>query len=294
MRHARQSTIFLLSATLLLSGCATNGKSGSQGYRPSAESEPEPRKSSPKTPIPPPPAPAAYGVSHVKSVGFLRVFGSKYKAADRSCGTAPYKEGCNPAPKRGLLDRLRGKSKFKLFGCCKTDATSCDDSEQCCTTDVCVDEACGDKPGCQQECNNDCANFGLQCGEGCDNDRHPCLAERLEDPFLDEVQAQESASEQPQVPASAEMIPAVPTPQALFPSPYTGVSSGKPTDSYFPTEFGRQRSIVEPPRWQGRQAARSTAKYHSVTLETSASTESTPAPRVPLQFMIQPRQYFGR
>ena len=201
MRHTRQSTIFLLSATLFLSGCATSGKSTS----PPHDHDPEPALRSARRPSPPPPAPAAYGISHVKTIGFLRAFSSKDDAADRSCGMAPCAEGCCPAPRSHA------------------------------------------------------------------NDRHPCLAERLEDPFLDQLPEQESKPEQPQAPQSHPAPPAARKHQALSPLPHTGVSTGRPSDSYFPTKSGRQRSIVEPPRWQERHTTRSAATYHSVTQETKST-----------------------
>ena len=316
MRHARLSTIFLLSAALLLSGCATNGKPASQRH------DPEPTESSPTRITPPPPAPAAYGISHVKTIGFLRAFGSKDCADDRSCATDPCTEGCtegcSSVPQCGLFGCLHGKNLTKLFGHCKSDDASYFGSKICCLkslpawwfndrsaftgyckNDVCICDAFGERPVYRSQYNNGCANTRLEYG-GHQNDRYPCLAKPLEDPFLDQIQEQEIKPEQPQAPPSPVVPPVPPAPptvparQALSPLPYTGVASGKPADSYFPKKFGRQRTIVEPPRWQERHTTRSAETYHSVTQETTSPIESTPALPASLQMMIQPRQYFGR
>ncbi len=302
---------------------------------PSRDYDPQPDFNSRDTPVPPPPAPPAYGVSHtkIKSVGFLRRFGKRGSSGrgcgpvagdsncvDSSCREAPCVSGgclgsetddfvncdagacaesCGPRPKRRLFDCLRGGNHFRLFG-----RSVCGEDE-CCETveDVCGDNVCGEKTECAPRCvpeNDGCAdwmNFGIENVEERAEVHQPSLAERLANPFFEDVDELDAAPEQEPEPAQSA-VPAAPAPipappQAILPSPFTGISASQPSKGYFPSESGEPRVIVEPPQWRGNAATQSAGIHHSVAGRNIVPGEPERPLHVPHQILIAPRQNLG-
>jgi len=301
MRHVNQFNVFVL-AIFLLSGCGTTSATRTRNYQAADSSPTVPQKEydapepEPLPQGPPPPAPPAYGVSHVKSVGFLRVFGRRQdqscstdeRCATDHCGSTEAccsQEDCAESccKKSGLFSCLRKGCCFNLFkGCEKED---CGEQPECCTDDECCTEPeCCASTSCS-DCAEDC------CTEaGCTDDRHPCLAERLEDPFLDDS-AIDTEEEEIEL---YSPVPAAPEPNlqphAWLPSPYSEISSSKATGgAYFPTSANGTRSIVEPMQWPGRQNIQRVITHQPIAHETTTAAPTIQRPPVFHDIVIRPR-----
>lgn len=322
MRHVNQFNVFVL-AIFLLTGCATTGDRRTQNYRAAESSPPAPQQEydapdpEPLPQGPPPPAPPAYGVSHVKSVGFLKVFGGRRQSCSpETCSTGPSsdctesccsQEDCaeSCARKPGLLSCLRDKCRLNLFkGCrkstcveeqeCCADDDCCGTSE-CCQTDECcaTDDCCSENQCCiEPECCaptdcNECA-VDWYTESQCTDDRHPCLAERLEDPFLEESVPEVEEEQELKSPVPAAPEPNL-QPHAWLPSPYSEISASSATGgAYFPDSTNNAESIVEPPQWPGRRNVQQVITHRSIAMEKQ--TEGTVI-RQPVihRIVIQPR-----
>lgn len=362
MRPASRYAVYLLAVTLFC-GCGTTGSSRKDSFSPATETSSTPREydsgsSSRGFPSPPPPAPAAYGVSYVKKVGFMRVFG---KHDDSDCGADACADDCGDSvccekkgkrsfgdfckslcckhdddcgecatsectsnecttndcgdacgescgKKRGLFRGLCGKRGFCLFGCKKC-SSSCGEADSCCTDSGACDTACTDNACCNDACcNNACgesaccdsndgcfdwARVERECGEGCQDPRHPCLADSLDDTYMNEEPVPEQVPE-PAVPEAPTAPAAIPDPpQAYLMSPFTGISSQKTIGNYFPTESGEPHQVIEPPQWRGRNQTQSQAQHHSVVHRKSAESKQQPVTES-FDIMILPRQTVER
>jgi hypothetical protein len=289
MRHANQLNVFVL-AIFLLTGCGTTSATRSRNYQaaesspPAAQREYDTPEPEPLPKGPPPPAPPAYGVSHVKSVGFLRVFGARQKqtcSTDDHCATDNCEtDACcsqndcaeSDARKPGLLSCLRNGCCFDFLKGCKE--TACVKEQECCAPSTC------------DECGDDC------CAEnGCSDDRHPCLAERLEDPFLDDAVPELDNESEHQSPVPAAPEPNL-QPHAWLPSPYSEISTSRTLGgAYFPTASNSSESIVEPEQWQGHRNVQRVITHQPIALETTTDGTAFPVIRQPVihEIVIRPR-----
>ena len=292
MRQTTPYAVFLLVTTLsvTLSGCGTTSTSRQPASWPSGkttapsrdyDADPVPPSDSPDTTVPPPPVPAATEASFIKSIGFLRVFSPKDPqdcsdtCAD-SASAAPCSEDCLPPQKKRLFSCLRNKSCLNLFSC----KASCEVSDDCTKEETCCEQTCDKAPECGSECATESgcthwADLGTESG----SNRHPCLSDRLDDPFLEMPAEPEALPDVPEVPE-----PVTTSPQSVLPSPYTGISS----DRYFPEASRPQQTIVEPPPWRGRQKQQSVSSHRPVSLTVS----DPELPSWPQPLVIQPRPSF--
>lgn len=288
MRHLIWLSVFVLGTTLLV-GCGATRNSRHHSDRPTHSESPAPADQA-TSQGPPPPAPPAYGVSFVRQVGFLQAFGGrrspfKGRGCDAECGNrcgeqaeccgergndgccdtaCGEKDGCSSGKIRGLFGRfgeglcLFGKKRDAAAGC----SNACAEGECCddgCTSNGCCDPVSGDA-GCG------CVYSG--------NERHPCLAECLDDPFVEnEIDApviEELVEEAPVEETEATPVPdalaPVPSGQAWLPRPFTRISSEHTSQSYFPDPAGRRTQIVEPPGWRGRRVERRSASYQQISV----------------------------
>ncbi len=175
----------------------------------------------------------------------LRIFRKEAGCADTDCSD----EGC----------RQDVECESECVQECDTDACC---TESCCEQDADwwtfdgTDEGCGSS-GCGESVSTDCTP--------CELDR-PCLAERLNDPFVPEghqaapvpAPAAPGPTHDLQAPSpvpSAPMPVPAPDTQAWLPTPFIGISSDRQDSQYFPAAASRMSTIVEPPPWQGPSAA---------------------------------------
>ena len=307
MRHLIWLSVFVLGTTLLV-GCGATRNSRHHSDRPT-HSEPPAAADKATSQGPPPPAPPAYGVSFVRQVGFLQAFGGRRspfkghgciaglgdrcgeraeccgeRCADGCCETAcGEKVGCSSGKMRSLFGRfgdglcLFVKKRRAAAGC----SAECIEGECCddgCSRNACCDPVCGDA--------------GCGCGYT-DNDRHPCLAECLDDPFVeDEIDApetgesvEEALPEETETKAVPEPLAPVPPAQAWLLTPFTGISSEHTSQSYFPDPAGRHRQIFEPPRWRGRRVERRSASHQQISVHRPVQPFSQQG-----EILIAPRQ----
>ena len=218
----------LLCAALLISGCSASrlrqstenefvspGDSGPP-HEYDYSSQPSSRA------VPPPPAPPALGVSRVKRVGFLRELGS----------------------------RLRGSFGHQPSATCGDD--NCAERRDACRSDSGYCN-CGSETSC-----GCCSNDG--CGDSCrddrtrGDDRHPCLADCLGDPFLEEdpltapdLEAVSPTAPQPALP----QLPVLPQPQLRT------MSQAESRQQGASVPLPLQRTIIEPPNWPSRRSVTS-------------------------------------
>jgi hypothetical protein len=288
MRHLIWLSVFVFGTTLLV-GCGTTRNSRHHSDRPT-HSEPPALADEAPSQGPPPPAPPAYGVSFVRQVGFLQAFGGRRspfrgRGCDAECGNrcgeraeccgergndgccdtaCGEKDGCSSVKMRGLFGRfgdglgLFGKKRRAAAGCSNetAEAECCDDA---CTSNVCCDPVCGDA--------------GCGCGYS-GNERHPCLAECLDDPFVeDEIETpvagdlvEEALPEETETTPVPEALAPVTPAQVWLSTPFTGISLEHTRQSSFPDPAGRRRQIVEPPRWRGRRVERRSASHQQISV----------------------------
>lgn len=253
MRPAYRYAVYLVAVTLF-SGCGATRSSRDDSFSPSGDAvstSTEKRSASghSKFPAPPPPAPPAYGVSHIKSIGFLRAFGGGH--CDDNCGDAACADTCTDNCAEKCDDKCSDSCGLFRFGGKRRWGICCDKSEDCgseCTSD-CAEgcdshkkrglfgcfqgrgcslfghskcgsdcgESCGTANSC---CNDECADRTCCAPDGCCNNacgdqgclsesRQPCLSGTMQDPFVGQP-----AQPEPQ----SEAIPA-PTPPSVPDAP---------------------------------------------------------------------------
>lgn len=279
MRLERISLLCILSMSVL-TGCSANRAArathdDSRSIPPSHDHEYSPRSyegeespSSGETPTEPVPAPPAFGVSNVKSVGWLRDLTKRKNS--RSCtsdcaeqefpvGACTPLESCAPetcsgesacdTPRRErarfpLADGLGRlfKRKKKVASCVEPDCTvpACSDVELPCSDE----DVCGLEPSCQAPACNAPVNCGDVCGDVVKPPRKAhrspdrCLADPLQEADEHVIEHQ---------PAPKNTVPVPEPAPAESTSPVPGVP-------VIPTVPPSARRVVEPPQWPRRQA----------------------------------------
>jgi len=233
-------------------------------------------------------------------------------------------EGCDSASRHSWLDRFRCRPhSWSLFRrhskedcgeekCCSAE-TACCNSDDCaevvskrrcllgghswlyrlcsCCKD-CAAEDCGEADCCQTECCNDGCVDNSCVESGCSDVRHPCLADRMEDPFLDDVPSLPAEPSQPasEVPTPVPTAPRPTEPHAWVPSPYAEISTGSQQSAskmHAPYQQ-QQRHIVKPQPWPRRPVAKPVRSMQPI-VHRSVTTRSLKSEQTHHQITIQPR-----
>lgn len=274
MRPAHRFAVYLVAVTLF-SGCGTTSSSRNESYSPSSDSlsgststrsARSDSGSGSSFPAPPPGAPPAYGVSHIRPIGFLTVFDKHHS---KGCATAECTTECSEACAEGCDEKHCGScglfsfgSRFRPGRCCdKSDCGSecaegcnerkhrglfrcfklngcsglfghgkCGDecAEDCCAQDSCCDNACAEKSCCAPDsCCSDDACCDNGCGDGCCQDGCSNTRQPCLADSMGDPFANESATPAPQ----PEAVPA-PAPPAVPDAPQPIEATPPPQASF--------------------------------------------------------------